>query len=42
MSRLGKMMLRRLLWVFPVAFGVVTLTFFMAISIRSYSRKREY
>ena len=30
MSRLGYMMLRRLLWVLPVAFGVVTLTFFMA------------
>src|SRR6266702_4284333 len=27
---LGRMILRRLLWVFPVAFGVVTLTFFMA------------
>jgi len=27
---LAKMILRRLLWVFPVAFGVVTLTFFMA------------
>ena len=26
----GRMILRRLLWVFPVAFGVVTLTFFMA------------
>ena len=25
-----KMILRRLLWVFPVAFGVVTITFFMA------------
>jgi ABC-type dipeptide/oligopeptide/nickel transport system permease component len=27
---LARMILRRLLWVFPVAFGVVTLTFFMA------------
>lgn len=27
---LSRMILRRLLWVFPVAFGVVTLTFFMA------------
>lgn len=27
---LAKMILRRLLWVFPVAFGVVTITFFMA------------
>jgi ABC-type dipeptide/oligopeptide/nickel transport system permease component len=27
---LGRMILRRMLWVFPVAFGVVTLTFFMA------------
>ena len=27
---LGKLILRRLLWVFPVAFGVVTMTFFMA------------
>ena len=26
----ARMVLRRLLWVFPVAFGVVTLTFFMA------------
>lgn len=26
----GRVILRRLLWVFPVAFGVVTLTFFMA------------
>ena len=26
----ARMILRRLLWVFPVAFGVVTLTFFMA------------
>ena len=30
MPPLGKMILRRLLWVFPVAFGVVTMTFFMA------------
>lgn len=30
MSPLGKMILRRVLWVFPVAFGVVTMTFFMA------------
>jgi ABC-type dipeptide/oligopeptide/nickel transport system permease component len=30
MKRLGRMILRRLLWVFPVVFGVVTLTFFMA------------
>jgi ABC-type dipeptide/oligopeptide/nickel transport system permease component len=30
MTPLGRMILRRLLWVFPVAFGVVTLTFFMA------------
>ena len=28
--QLGRMILRRMLWVFPVAFGVVTLTFFMA------------
>ncbi len=27
---LGRMIFRRMLWVFPVAFGVVTLTFFMA------------
>ena len=26
----ARMVLRRLLWVFPVAFGVVTMTFFMA------------
>jgi ABC-type dipeptide/oligopeptide/nickel transport system permease component len=32
MPPLGKMILRRLLWVFPVAFGVVTMTFFMARS----------
>jgi ABC-type dipeptide/oligopeptide/nickel transport system permease component len=30
MPPLGKMILRRILWVFPVAFGVVTMTFFMA------------
>jgi ABC-type dipeptide/oligopeptide/nickel transport system permease component len=30
MPPLGKMILRRVLWVFPVAFGVVTMTFFMA------------
>ena len=30
MPPLGKMILRRLFWVFPVAFGVVTMTFFMA------------
>ena len=30
MPPLGRMILRRLLWVFPVAFGVVTMTFFMA------------
>ena len=30
MPPLGKMILRRMLWVFPVAFGVVTMTFFMA------------
>ncbi len=28
--RLAKMILYRLLWIFPVAFGVVTITFFMA------------
>jgi ABC-type dipeptide/oligopeptide/nickel transport system permease component len=28
--RLAKMIVRRMLWVFPVAFGVVTITFFMA------------
>lgn len=28
--QLAKMILRRLLWIFPVAFGVVTITFFMA------------
>ena len=28
--QLGRMILRRMLWVFPVALGVVTLTFFMA------------
>jgi ABC-type dipeptide/oligopeptide/nickel transport system permease component len=30
MPPLCKMILRRVLWVFPVAFGVVTMTFFMA------------
>jgi ABC-type dipeptide/oligopeptide/nickel transport system permease component len=30
MPPLAKMILRRLLWVFPVAFGVVTVTFFLA------------
>ena len=30
MPPLAKMILRRLLWVLPVAFGVVTITFFIA------------
>ena len=30
MPPLAKMILRRMLWVFPVAFGVVTVTFFLA------------
>ena len=38
MPPLGKMILRRLLWVFPVAFGVVTMTFFSMGTLTSRAR----